>query len=468
MPSWDETVDVVVVGAGGCGLVAALAAAEQGANVAVLEKQERLAGNTMLSSASIPGAGTRFQRAAGIDDDPGKFAADLRRVSGPHEAEELVDLLAAASAPLVEWLADSAGVELELITAYRHVGHSMPRLHAPPSRRGADLMSALWRAAEARGIPVAFASPVAELVADDGGRVCGVITRGARTGEARIGAASVILATNGFGNNRVLVRRHCPEVAEISYFGSLGSEGEAILWGNRLDARLANMSAYQAHAGIAQPHGALVTWTVIEKGGIVVDATGARFADETIGYSAFAAHAARARAPVHALYDARIRDFTAAGQPEFGELDRHGGCVVCDSAEALAARFGFESTALARSLDEASDAARGANKDRFGRTSWGLGPLAPPYVVTPIAPALFHTQGGLAVNRDAQVLRRDGTTIAGLYAGGGAAAGISGRAGGAGYCSGNGLLAALGLGLIAGRAGARDRAGAKTEDANAK
>ncbi len=464
MPSWDETVDVVVVGAGGCGLVAAIAAAEGGATVAVLEKQERLAGNTMLSSASVPGAGTRFQRAAGIADSAQTFAADLRRVAGPHDADDLTDLLASTSAPLVEWLADSAGVEMELITAYRHVGHSVPRLHAPPSRRGAELMSALWRAAAARDIPVAFASPVSELVADEDGRVRGVATRG-----ARIGAGAVILATNGFGNNRALVRRHCPDVADIGYFGALGSEGEAITWGERLGARLANMGAYQAHAGIAQPHGALVTWTVIEKGGIAVDATGGRFADETIGYSAFAAHAARASGAVHALYDARIRDFTAAGQEEFGELDRHGGCVVCDSREALAARFGFDAAAIARTLDAASAAARGTGTDRFGRTSWGFGPLEPPYVVTPIAPALFHTQGGLMVDRAARVLRRDGTAIAGLHAGGGAATGISGRSGGAGYCSGNGLLGALGLGLIAGRAAAaRTVAGRNIENANAK
>lgn len=446
---------MIVVGAGGCGLVAALAAAERGAQVAVLEKHERLAGNTMLSSASVPGAGTRFQRAAGIDDDAARFARDLRRVSGPHEAEPLTDRLAATSAPLVEWLVDTAGVEMRLITDYRHVGHSVPRLHAPPSRRGADLMGALWRAAEARDIPVAFASPVADLVEDEAGRMCGVVARGGGS-EIRIGAAAVILATNGFGNNAALVQRHCPDVAAISYFGALGSEGEAITWGTRLDARTANMGAYQAHAAIAQPHGALVTWTVIEKGGIVVDAAGARFADESVGYSAFAAQAARARRPVHALYDARIRDFTAAKQEEFGELVAHGGCIACDSPEALAARFGFEREVLARTLSDAADAARDGG-DRFGRTAWGFGALTPPYVVTPIAPALFHTQGGLAVDTEARVLRRDGSIIDGLYAGGGAACGISGRTGGGGYCSGNGLLAALGLGLIAGRAAASRR-----------
>ena len=92
MPSadWDSETDVLVVGAGGCGLVAALAAHEAGAQVAVVEKLERLAGNTALSTASIPAAGTRFQRAAGIDDDAARLAEDLLRKSGPHDMEDLI------------------------------------------------------------------------------------------------------------------------------------------------------------------------------------------------------------------------------------------------------------------------------------------------------------------------------------------------------------------------------------------
>lgn len=451
---WDGFADVLVIGAGGCGLVAALAAAEAGADVAVVEKLERLAGNTMLSSGSIPAAGTRFQKAAGIDDDPGRFAADLRRVSGAHEAEHLTDRLAEVSAEMVEWLVDAMGVDLRLITEYRHVGHSVNRLHAPPSRRGSDLMSGLWRAVETRGIPVAFASPAVELVTSQDGAVIGAVTGGARSDMSRIRAGAVVLATNGFGGNRELLRRFCPEVAPVSYFGALGSEGEAVLWGERLGARLANMGAYQAHAGIAQPHGALVTWTVIEKGGVIVNESGQRFADETVGYSAFAAHALRQKGPIYAIYDARIRDATAAGQEEFADLCKHGGCSEAADIAAVAGLCGFDAKSGHDTIARAGQAARGAIADPFGRTAWGLGPLEPPYVVTRIAPALFHTQGGLAVDRDARVLRSDNRPIQGLYAGGGAAAGISGARGSLGYSSGNGLLAALGLGFIAGRAAA--------------
>ncbi len=447
---FDAEFDVLVIGAGACGLAAALRAAEGGASVGIVEKLDRLAGNSMVSSGSVPGAGTRFQREAGLADDPEAFVGDLLRISGRHEAEELTRRLAHISAPLVEWLVDRAGVRMTLITAYRHIGHRIERLHGPPSRRGRDLVDDLHAAVERAGIPLALGTPATRLIEDGRGGVMGAETSDGRGGLTRIGARSVILATNGFGAARDLIRRFCPEMDGALYFGAQGSEGEAIRWGEALGAGLANMGAYQAHASVADPHGALVTWTVPEKGGIVVDATGARIGDESIGYSAFAAVETARGGPLFAIYDTRIRDFTASRQEEFGELVTHGGAPEDPDAAALAARRGLDPSVLAATLADVERIATGAASDRFGRKAWGMAPLRPPYVSTRIQPALFHTQGGLRVDDDARVLRADGTPIPGLYAGGGAAAGISGLAGGGGYVSGNGLLAALGLGWLAG------------------
>lgn len=455
-PSFDIQVDVLVIGAGGCGLVAALAAHAGGAEVAIVEKLDRIGGNTVLSSGSIPAAGTRLQRAAGIDDSPAGFAADLRRVAGPQDAEHLVDRLTEVSADLIHFLIDVAGVNLTLIDHYRHVGHGVNRLHAPPSRRGADLVRDLERAVNGRDIPVALANPVMSLIVEDDA-VIGAVTRSATGETVRIGAAATVLACNGFGNNRALLARHIPEMAAIPYFGALGSEGEAVTWSEALGAKLGNMAAFQAHAGIAQPHGALTTWTVIEKGGVIVDDEGRRFGDESIGYSAFAECSAAHGRPTFALYDARIRDLTANGQPDYAELVAHGGAREAGTVEEAARLCGSPPDVLHDTLRIAASAARGEAPDPFGRSAFGLAPLQPPFVVTRIAPALFHTQGGPIVDADASVLRGDATTVPGLYAGGGAACGVSGRRGSLGYASGNGLLSALGLGLIAGRAAA-DRA----------
>lgn len=454
--SWDLRTDVLVVGAGGCGLVAALAAHEQGVEVAVVEKFDKVGGNTSVSTGSVPGAGTRFQRAAGIDDSPERMLDDLLRTSGPHDVPELTRLLAYQSASLVEWLVDYAGARLELVTDYRHVGHSVPRLHAPRSRKGRDLTRDLVRALEQRHVPIALSNPVSELIADGGGAVIGAALRGERGVESRVGTRKIILATNGFGASPELVRTYCPDIAGATYFGAEGSTGEAIRWGEKLGAGLANMAAYQAYAAVAYPHGSLVSWTTIEKGGIIVNARGERFGDETSGYSAFAREVMREKTLVSVVFDSRIRDSVASNEEEFRELVEYGGVKEAGSAAELARLYGLDPDVLRRSLAAYDAAARGERPDAFGRTDFGLAPLRPPYAICQATPGLFHTQGGLRVDEQARVLGRDGRVIPNLFAGGGAAAGISGRIGGAGYASGNGLLTALGLGRIAGQAAARE------------
>ncbi|MGJ3261836.1 MAG: FAD-dependent oxidoreductase [Salinarimonas sp.] len=450
--------DVLVIGAGGCGLAAAIAAHETGADVAVVEKGAAIAGNTSLSSGSIPGAGTRFQAERGIVDDARRFTDDLMRVSGEHDAPHLTQRLATISAELIEWLVDTAGLELELIETYRHVGHSVHRLHAPRDKRGATVMEGLLREAERRDVPIAFGNPATSLIVADG-RVVGAQTQNNQGEKVRISSKATILAVNGFGRNAELVRRYCPAASGAEYAGAPTSEGEALRWGMELGAATANVGAYQGHASFADPHGVLVTWTLVEKGGVVVDSTGARFGDESVGYSAFAEQELARRGPFYVIYDAAICETVAANQQEFGKLVELGGAVAADTSSALAARIGLDAETLGATLDAARRAAAGGAPDRFGRVAWGNGPLGQSLRATRIVPALFHTQGGLAVDTDARVLDTHGRPIPGLYAGGGAAAGISGREGGAGYASGNGLLAALGLGLIAGRAAAAEAMG---------
>lgn len=454
---FDASFDVLVIGAGGCGLVAALAASDAAPElqIAVVEKLDRMQGNSMLSSGSIPAAGTRFQREAGVDDSAEAFVADLDRIAGPHEAPRLRERLAGVSAELVEWLVDRAGVALTLVKTYKHIGHSVHRLHSPPSRRGADLMHDLLRRVEGKDIPVAFGNPAVELVVSPEGAVIGAVTDTPSGERTVIGAAAVILATNGFAANRTLLQTYCPEVVGATYGGAAGSQGEAVEWGLELGAALGNMTSYQGHASLADPHGSLVTWTVVEKGGVVVDAQGRRIGDESMGYSAFAALEMAHGGPFYVIADTRVRDVTAIGQEEYAELVAHGGVFEAADVKTLAARLGMEEAVLSGTLEAAATSADKGASDAFGRTAWGLGALCAPFTVTRVAPALFHTQGGLQVDDEARVLRADGSVIGGLYAGGGAAAGISGNRGGQGYMSGNGLLGALGLGYIAGRAAAR-------------
>lgn len=448
MPEHD--VDLVVVGAGGAGLTAALEAADAGASVAALEKLDRPGGNTALSTGSVPGAGSRWQTDAGIDDDPERMAADLLRQSGPHEAEQLARRLAETSAGLVEWLVDEHQVELLLITDYKHVGHSVPRLHAPASRKGADLVRDLVRACDKTGVEIVTGNPVSSLLVDNG-QVCGVRVGGERIAEYELRSRAVVLASNGYAANPDLVRRWAPSIAEATYFGAHGSTGEAIEWGVELGSELANIGAYQGYAAVSYPHGSLVSWTTVEKGGIVLGKHGRRIGDETVGYSGFAENVLADGQPAYVVFDVRIRDYVAAHEEEFRELMDIGGVRICDRPADVAAFMEAPADEVERTLRAYEEQSR-EGSDPFGRADFGFAPLSPPYAVCRSVPGLFHTQGGLAVDVDGRVLRGDGSAVPGLFAAGGVATGISGQRGGRGYSSGNGLLAALGLGRLAAKA----------------
>jgi fumarate reductase flavoprotein subunit len=448
--------DVLVIGAGACGLVAAIAAHDAGASAAIVEKLDRPGGNSSLSTGSVPGAGSRFQREAGIDDDPQTMLRDLLRIAKETDDLDLVRRLAEVSAETVEWLVDCVGARLRLVTAYKHIGHSVPRLHAPLSRRGQDLVDDLLAAVEKRDIPLAVGNGAVELIIENGAVNGAIVDTGG--GREEIHARKTILALNGFAANPQLVRRYCPEIAGAQYFGALGSTGEAIIWGEMLGAGLANMGAYQGYAAVSHPHGSLLSWTTIEKGGILVGADGQRFGDESLGYSGYARVVLNQGEFAYAIFDQKIHE-TAAQEEEFVELWNYGGLKKGDTPPEIADAYALDAAKLEAEISTYNEAAAGKIADRFGRCDFGLAPLAPPFYGCRVVAGLFHTQGGLRIDSDARVLKKDGTPVPNLFAGGGAAEGISGRSGALGYASGNGLLSAIALGRLAGLAAAHELGG---------
>jgi fumarate reductase flavoprotein subunit len=228
-----------------------------------------------------------------------------------------------------------------------------------------------------------------------------------------------------------------------------------VLWGEQLGAALGNIGAYQGYAAVSDPHGSLLSWTTIEKGGIIVNGAGHRFGDESAGYSGYTPNVMAQGGLCFAIFDQRIFDI-AALEEEFIELANYGGVRKADTSAALATIHRLDVAAVATTLDEYNKAARGNQPDVFGRRDFALAPLSGALYICRVIPGLFHTQGGLMVDIDGRVLRADGKPIANLFAGGGAAAGLSGRTGAGGYASGNGLLSAIGLGRLCGLAAARE------------
>jgi fumarate reductase flavoprotein subunit len=439
---------LVVVGAGACGMVAALAAAKRGAPVLVLEKGNELAGNTTRSTGLIPAAGTRFQREAGIlDDSPSLMAEDIFRKNGYESDPEITHLLCEESGPFVEWLVDEVGCEMVCYTDFLYPGQSRHRMHGPKTSYGSELVRQLENAVrEDPRIDLRTDTAVDRLLSD-GSRVTGV-----ETADRTIEVGAVVLALNGFGGNREMVERYLgPEAAAALYYGSPNNTGEGIRWGMALGAATAHMGSYQGHASVAAPDGPLVTWGVVVNGAMLVNREGRRFGCETVGYSEYAgAVMAQQGGEAWEIFDAEV--YEASLGTRFDEVVEAGKVVRAETLEELAETLDLPLDTLAKTVESVNRSARGEAPDPFGREEFLGGTLEPPFHGIHVLGALFHTQGGLKVDRRARVLRADGAHIPGLYAGGGTAVGVSGS-GYEGYSSGNGLLAASVLGKVAGEAG---------------
>jgi fumarate reductase flavoprotein subunit len=450
---FEASVPLVVVGAGAAGFCAALAAHELGVEVMILERDSIPRGSTALSAGLVPAAGTRFQTAIGISDDAALFAADLKRKAHDQADPALVDLVAHQAGPTVEWLADRYGFPFSVVDDFDYPGHSARRMHGLPSRSGVELIDRLRQAADAREIPLIVNAAVSALFVDAGRVIRGVeITRPDGTCDA-LGCQALTLACNGYGGAPYLVAKYIPEMRHASYFGHPGNCGNAVLWGGELGAKLDHMSGYQGHGSVAHPHGILISWAVIMEGGFQVNRNGERFSDESLGYSEQAAIVlAQPDGIAFDIFDDRIAAI-ARQFADFRQAEALGAVIEAPTLAILAERLNVPPPALAHSLIEAKESIRSGRPDRFGRGFAGVVSLAPPFKAVKVTGALFHTQGGLAVDGTARVLDESGKPLPNLFAAGGAAAGVSGPSA-SGYLSGNGLLTATVLGRIAGQAAA--------------
>jgi fumarate reductase flavoprotein subunit len=451
---FNAQVPVLVVGAGAAGLCAALAAKEAGADAVVFERDAIPAGSTALSAGLIPAAGTRFQRAKGIDDSARLFADDIQRKTKGEADPVLVEAVARGAGPLVEWLADRHHLPFDVVDNFNYPGHSAMRMHGLPSRTGRELIDRLRNAAEASEIVVVTRSAAVRLAADPNGRIVGVeVVRGDGVREW-IGCEALILACNGFGGNPDLVRHYMPEMAGALYFGHSGNRGDAVMWGHSLGAMLSHLGAYQGHGSVATPHNILISWAVIMQGGVQVSGEGRRFSDETRGYSEQAAEVLRQPDGfAWSVFDERIAG-VARQFEDFCEAERAGAIFTSDEITKLAAAMRVPPATLAAEWDEVERLKSIGGQDRYGRTFFTGQSCSPPYHAVKVTGALFHTQGGLAVDAEGRARRKDGTNFPNLFAAGGAAAGVSGSIA-AGYLSGNGLLTATVLGRSTGEAAAR-------------
>lgn len=449
-PAAAITADVVVIGGGACGLTAALAAADAGAEVVVLERDAAPTGSTAMSSGFIPAPGSRFQHAAGVQGDTvEQFLTDIYAKTKGQGDARLARLAATRIAPALEWLAESHGLEWQVLKDFLYPGHSHHRMHAVPEKTGAALMTRLQAAAEAAGVTVVTEARVLRLHRE-GERMTAVTATRPDEAEETVACRALILACNGYGGNPELVRRHIPEIADGAYYGHAGNTGDALLWGEALGAATQHLSGYQGHGSLAHPHGILITWALMMEGAVQVNTDGLRFSNEHGGYSEQAtAVLAQPGGVAWNIYDAARHRF-ALGFPDYVQAVEAGAVREAADLAGLA-----EATKLPlAALTETLAATRSDAPDPFGRDFRTKPPLEPPYYAVRVTGALFHTQGGLLIDETARVLAADGRPFPNLFAGGGAVCGVSGPEV-SGYLSGNGLLTAIAFGAIAGEAAGR-------------
>ncbi|MER6981793.1 FAD-dependent oxidoreductase [Streptomyces carpinensis] len=434
----DFEVDVVCAGAGACGLLAGLRASENPALVvAVLEKSTREGCNAQVSSGSLAAGGTRFQAAAGIEDSPARHAADILAENGDERHRPLIEALTAVAPRYVHWIADDLGYPLEVGVDMTRHGISVPRLHADPLRRGGGpLVSHLRRIlAERPNVALLDEAPVTGLRVEGSGpdaRVVGVTARQSGA-DLTVSARTTVLATDGFAGNRALMREFCAELGDPFHGGVSTATGDAVAWLRDLGAEFRNMGACLRHGQVTL-HGTRVNPNLPWLGAVLVNTRGERFVDEqAYGYSGLAPHvAAQPNERALMVWDDEA-DLVASHSEMMRDSAKAGALGSAPDVVTLAEEAGMEPLLLDRALEPVSGRRR----------------LVAPFHYAWLTHGVLTTQGGAAIDTHGRVLRRDGSTVAGLRAGGGTAVGLAGPDS-SGYSSGNGLLAAMGMGWIVG------------------
>lgn len=450
----DNGIQVLIAGGGACGAVAALAAHEAGADVLVLEQDAVARGSTAMSQGLICAAGTAAQRQAGIEDGADRFFADIMAKTRGQTDPDLARTVADYAGPTLDWLIHAHDLPHVLDARFRAAyGHSVPRVHGWEAHGGQDLIQFLHARLQACGIDVVFRARLADVVAGADSRVEAAIVERPDGTRETIACNTLILGTCGFAANADLVAAHMPELAHATHHGHEGNDGTGLLLGARLGGALADMGAYQGYGMLTDPQSISVPPGFLVEGAVLVTVAGARFVHETEDISGLVLPIlAQPGGVAWVIYDAGI-EARCAYIPETQALLGLNAPRAGDTPAALAQRIGADPVALQRALDQAHAAAEAGRADEVGRV-WGADrPPTGPLRAMKVRGALYHTQGGLQVDPHARVLRADGARLPNLFAGGGAARGVSGP-GGWGYLPAMGLCAAVTLGALAGRAAA--------------
>ncbi len=424
--------DVVIVGAGGAGLTAAVRATQAGAKVLVLEKMPMVGGNSLKASGGMNCAGTKFQEAAGIvDSGVQEFIEDT--MNGGHQLNDLalVTTMAENSAEAVEWL-ESIGAPLPRVAATGGTTHKY--LHSPEdgSPVGAYLVAKLGEEAEKQGIEIMLNTTATEILMD-GGAAVGVKANDAEH-EYTVNAKAVILATGGFGANFELMCSFNPSLANAVTTNHPGATGDGILMAEAVGAATVDMDQIQLHPTVYQATSMLVSEKMRSLGAILVNQEGRRFCNDLATRDAVsAAELEQTGGYAYIIFDQNLVDNNKSAK-QYIEL---GMAVTGDTYEALAQAMGVDEAAFVETMNTWNAAVAAGEDAEFGRNNGMDADLSTaPFYAIQIAPGIHHTMGGIKIDTDTEVIDTEGNPIPGLFAAGETTGGVHGgnRIGGNAVC----------------------------------
>ena len=467
----DRTVDadVVVVGAGGAGMTAAISAAADGLKVVVVESQAMVGGNSVRATGGMNAAKTPLQdkntfgESAGVEKtlaaaegyaDNETITALAATVSEQWKAyqanpegyfdsvelmeldtmiggkginnPELVKTLCSNTADSIVWL-DSVGASLTSVGAFG--GASVKRIHRPVNAEGktlsvgAYIVPILEKNLQDAGVEIILNTTVDTILTDANGAACGVSGVANDGSKLTVNADAVILTTGGFGANLDMVVSYKPELAGFMTTNAAGIQGQGIKMAEALGAATVDMDQIQIHPTVEANTAALITEGLRGDGAILVNAEGKRFFDEvSTRDKVSAAEIAQPGSYSYLIVDQAMADASNVIQ---GYIKK-GFTTQGETYEELAKALGMDEAAFAETMNTWNGYVEAKNDPEFGRTSFANPLNTAPYYAIKVTAGVHHTMGGLKINPAAEVLTEDGSAIAGLFAAGEVTGGVHG------------------------------------------
>lgn len=444
-----EKTDLLIVGSGAAGFTASMAAREAGVkNLIMIEKMAVPGGNSQLAAGGMNAAGTKFQKQAGIEDNPQLMFDDTMKGGKNVSNPDLVRVLADKSNESIEWL-DKHGATLS------HVGQgggsSAARMHGPAD--GAFVgpyLSKFFRDEAAKSnLDLRLNTKLVKLIKGTNGEITGALVKGKHTGIYQIDAKAVILATGGIGANPELIQKLRPDISpEVKTSNQPGSQGDGIILGENVGAAVVDAKEIQLNPTLLVGSPVIVSETVRGAGAVFVNKEGKRFISElTTRDKTSAAVSKQTGGVAYEIFDQKVRDKVK----QTGAAFELGLAKEGRTLEELGKNAGIDPKNLAATIAQYNKYAEAGNDPEFGRPKISAKVDTPNFYAIEVTPAIHYYMGGLKINPQAKVIDKNGKVIEGLFAAGEVTGGVHGK----NRLGGNSISETVTFGRISGEEAAK-------------